>query len=124
MKTIFLSLGFALTLGAVHVSAQATPAPLPATEPEPASGGCCPMCKMGGDGKAPVKTEIAFKEPAAKQDDAEKAVLDLEEKWCEAEARHDVAFLEKVEADGFTFTDSTGKVTGKQEEIVEAKARG
>ncbi len=114
MKTFCLSLWFALVLGAVQVSAQDAPA----------AGGCCPMCKLDGDGKASLKTEVAFKEATAKPDDAEKAVLDLEEKWCEAEARHDVAFLEKVEADGFTFTDSTGKLTTKQDEIAEAKQGG
>ncbi len=129
MKTLSLSLLFAFTLGTAHASAQsetAAPAvsPLPATEPEPASGGSCPMCKMSSDGKCAVKTEIAFKEPASKQDDTEKAVLDLEQKWCDAEAQHDVAFLEKVEADGFVFTDSTGKVTTKQDEIAEAKQGG
>ncbi len=125
MKTIFLSLGFALTLGVVHVSAQTASSPLPATEPEAASGGSCPLCKMGGDSKGPVKTDVAFKQGGEKPaDDAERVVLDLEQKWCESEARHDVAFLEKVEVDGFTFTDATGKVTGKQEEIAEAKQGG
>ena len=133
MKTLCLSLGFALVLGVAHVPAQSAPAiapaasPVPAVEPEPAStaSGCCPMCKMDGEAKNVVKTEVAFKQGGEKPaDDAEQAVVDLEKKWCEAEARHDVAFLEKVEADGFTFTDSTGKVTTKQDEITEAKQGG
>ena len=128
MKTLSLSLMFALALGVVHVSAQSQTAPLPATEPEHASsgggGGVCPGCKMGGDSQGAVKTEVAFKQDGGKQDDAEKTVLELEEKWCNAEANHDVAFLEKVEADGFVFTDSTGKVTTKQDEIAEAKQGG
>ncbi len=50
--------------------------------------------------------------------------MDLEEKWCQAEAQHDAAFLEKAEADGFIFTDSTGKLTTKQDDIAEAKQGG
>ena len=127
MKSLSFSLLFVLVLGSAHVSAQSQSTPLPATEPEPASVGACPMCKMCVDnngGKGGVKTEVAFKQSDGKQDDAEKEVLDLEKSWCNAEAQHDVAFLEKVEADGFVFTDSTGKVTTKQDEIAEAKLGG
>ena len=128
MKTLCLSLWFVLAFGAAGVSAQAPAAsPLPATEPEAAaSSGVCPMCKMdtaqceAHDAKA----SAADNGQIAKGAEAEKAVVDLEVKWCEAEARHDAAFIEKVEADGFTYTDSSGKVTTKRDEIEEAKQGG
>ena len=116
MKTLCLSLLFVLALGTVGVSAQLpTATPLHATEQEAKSGSVCPMCKM----------DVAqCADHDAKGAEAEKAVVDLETKWCEAEARHDVAFIEKVEADGFTYTDSSGKVTTKHDEIEEAKQGG
>ena len=101
MKTLCLSLLFALTTGTAHVSAQSPAAtPLPVAEPEPAAGAVCPDCKMDmakcGDEHV---TPVSAKDQAAKQAETEKAVIELEVKWCEAEARHDAAFLEKVEAE-------------------------
>lgn len=140
MKTLCLSLLFTVAAGATRLAAltaAATPTPsptptpaatpLPATEPEPSASpadnkdkadkmdGCCPMCQPGKD-----KESKAAPGPAAD----EQAVLKLEQDWCEAEARHDTAFLDKVETDNFVFTDSLGKVTGKADEIAEAKEGG
>ena len=127
MKILCLSLWFVLAIGTASISAQSPAAtPLPATEPEAASSGVCPECKMDiskcEDHDA--KSTAADKDQAGKQAEAEKAVVDLEAKWCEAEARHDAAYIEKVEADGFTFTDSNGKVTTKKDEVEEAKQGG
>ena len=112
-----LSVVLSLVVAAADVSAQ-TPAPspspaaspLPATEPEHKADDACEHCRERMDG--------------AKRAETEKTVLELEQKWCEAEARHDVAFLEKAEADTFTFTDSSGHLTTKKDEIEAAKQGG
>lgn len=133
MKAFCLAVTFVLIVSAAPASmlaATLAPRPSPAASPGPeakpetAPESCCPECKMGKTAGS-ADTDKDGK-PAAEKDQAatEKALIDLEIQWCEAEARHDLAFLEKIETDGFTFTDLTGKVTTKQDEIEEAKQGG
>ncbi len=55
--------------------------------------------------------------------DGDKAVLlKLEQDWAGAIARHDAAFLERVEDDAFVYTDSTGNVAHKADDLALARA--
>ena len=55
--------------------------------------------------------------------DGEKAaLLKLEQDWADAVARHDAAFLERVEADDYVYTDATGIVAHKSDDLAAARA--
>ena len=52
----------------------------------------------------------------------EQALLKLEHEWVDAYVRRDVAALDRIEADDFTFNDPTGKVATKKDDIEDVKS--
>ncbi len=51
----------------------------------------------------------------------EKAVLQLEQDWCDALAKHDADFLQRALAEEYRYTDPAGRVSGKADEVARAK---
>jgi uncharacterized protein (TIGR02246 family) len=52
----------------------------------------------------------------------EQTILKLEQDWANALKTGDVAAIERIEADDYTFTDPEGKVSGKAEDIADLKS--
>ena len=50
------------------------------------------------------------------------ALLKLEQDWATAIAKHDAAFIEKVEADNYVYTDPAGNVGHKADDLATARA--
>ncbi len=63
---------------------------------------------------------VATAQPSPADDKA--ALLKLEQDWASAAAKHDTAFLERVEDDAFVYTDSTGNVAHKADDLALARA--
>jgi ketosteroid isomerase-like protein len=51
----------------------------------------------------------------------ENEVLKFEHDWTDAQARHDLAFLEQAEAEEYTYTDPTGRVSHKDDDLARAQ---
>ncbi len=49
-------------------------------------------------------------------------LLKLEQDWAEAVAKHDAAFIERVEADAYVYTDAAGNVAHKADDLATARA--
>lgn len=49
-------------------------------------------------------------------------LLKLEQDWAAAVARHDAAFIERVEDDAYVYTDATGSVAHKADDLATARA--
>ena len=49
-------------------------------------------------------------------------LLKLEQDWASAVARHDAAFIERVEDDAYVFTDAAGNVAHKADDLAAARA--
>ncbi len=47
----------------------------------------------------------------------EQQLIGLEHQWADAEKNGNTAILQRVVADGYVYTDPSGKITGKQDEI-------
>jgi ketosteroid isomerase-like protein len=62
--------------------------------------------------------------PTAPGQGAEQEVINLENEWTNAYVHGDTAALERIEADGYLYTDPGGKVSGKAEDIADVKAGG
>ena len=60
--------------------------------------------------------------PAHAQDKDTAALLKLEQDWAEAVARHDAAFIERVEDDAYVYTDAAGNVGHKADDLATARA--
>ena len=50
------------------------------------------------------------------------ALLKLEHDWANAVAKHDTAFIERVEADNYVYTDAAGNVGHKADDLATARA--
>ena len=50
------------------------------------------------------------------------ALLKLEQDWANAVAKHDVAFIERVEAETYVYTDAAGNVGHKADDLATARA--
>ncbi len=59
---------------------------------------------------------------AAQTDKDAAALLKLEQDWANAVAKHDAAFIEKVEADDYVYTDAAGNVGHKADDLAAARA--
>ncbi len=59
---------------------------------------------------------------AQQPDNDTAALLKLEQDWADAVARHDAAFLERVEDDAYVYTDATGNVGHKADDLATARA--
>ena len=58
----------------------------------------------------------------AQSDKDTAALLKLEQDWANAVAKHDVAFIERVEADNYVYTDAAGNVGHKADDLATARA--
>ena len=98
----------------------ATPAP-PAPPALPATlTATCPMCGMAS---AACKDEKAAPVAAAKPpENDEAAFTKIEQDWGDAVTRHDADFLDRLEADDYTYTGPDGGVSHKADDIDAAKA--
>lgn len=59
---------------------------------------------------------------AAQSDKEAAALLKLEQDWANAVAKHDAAFIERVEADDYVYTDAAGNVGHKADDLATARA--
>ena len=50
------------------------------------------------------------------------ALLKLEQDWANAVAKHDAAFIERVEHDAYVYTDASGSVAHKADDLAAARA--
>ncbi len=57
--------------------------------------------------------------PAAKG--AEQMLIDLEQKWVDAFQNKDAVAIEQIEAPGYVFVNAKGQITGKAEDVADAK---
>ena len=86
----------------------ANPGPSPAATCPSAGGSACEMCEKHTD--------------AATDSENEEAVLTkLEQDWADAVVRHDVDFLERLEADDYIYTGPDGVVAHKTDDLAGAK---
>lgn len=53
---------------------------------------------------------------------AEQALMQIEREWSEAVVKRDVAILERLYADEYTFTDHDGRVLNRAQDIAEIKS--
>src|SRR5271169_4118670 len=58
----------------------------------------------------------------SKSSSAEKELIKLEDGWCDAYVKGDVAFYDRILADDLTATDDEGLVTTKAQEIASLKS--
>ena len=125
-KAVCMSVFLALAgVSRMLAQAEATPMPTPNDVPAPqaspaappaASDKPCPDC-AGGLGGMPTVTLKA----ASPAEDVAATLAKLEQDWGEAIVRHDVDFLERTEADVYTYTGPDGIVSHKADEIAGAK---
>ena len=59
--------------------------------------------------------------PAAVSSEDEKAVLQLEQAWCEAFRTNDADAIARIEDEGYTLTNSRAEISTRTDDIVEAK---
>lgn len=59
--------------------------------------------------------------PAATSPEDEKAVLQLEQAWCEAFRTNDAEAIARIEDEGYTLTNSRAELSTRTDDIVEAK---
>ena len=59
--------------------------------------------------------------PGASQAAAEKTVLQFEQDWTAALAKHDLNFLERAEAEEYTYTDPAGRTSHKDDDLARAQ---
>ena len=59
---------------------------------------------------------------SAQTDKDAATLLKLEQDWANAVAKHDAAFIEKVEADNYVYTDAAGNVGHKADDLAAARA--
>ena len=119
MKAVCLPLVFLLLASVSDARSQAEPTPFPSPNDIPATtpstvrtedkGAACPVCSEQAKTSGPLQ-------------DAESTLAQLEQDWGEAIVRHDVDFLERIEADDYTYTGPDGALTHKADEIAGAKA--
>jgi ketosteroid isomerase-like protein len=72
-------------------------------------------------GFAPSRVESARTSSSSND---ERVVLQVQREWMEAIRDKDVAALDRILADDYTFTDSRGGVTGKAESLRQARSSG
>ena len=63
----------------------------------------------------------AGKKPGAREERAKQELMQLERDIGRANVERDAAFFERVEADEFIFTDSSGGITLKREDVASVK---
>lgn len=56
-------------------------------------------------------------QPGGPENKVAEQLLKLEREWLDGYEKHDIAALERIEADDFTLTDSDGKVVTKEQDI-------
>ena len=59
--------------------------------------------------------------PTTGSPEDEKAVLQLEQAWCEAFRTNDVEAIARIEDEGYTLTNSRAELSTRMDDIVEAK---
>ncbi len=69
-------------------------------------------------------TVLALTAPAQPpvSDGDKAALLKLEQDWADAVARHDAAFIERVEHEAYIYTDASGNVAHKVDDLANARA--
>ena len=75
----------------------------------------CPVCGMPAD-------QCKDEKSAPPVVDDEAALEKLEQDWGDAIQRHDAGFLERLEADGYTYTGPDGAISHKADDIAGARA--
>ena len=69
-----------------------------------------------------VSALLACAVQAQQPDKDAAALLGLEQDWANAVARHDDAFIERVEDDAYVYTDAAGNVAHKADDLAAARA--
>ena len=64
--------------------------------------------------------DAGAQQPASENDNT--ALLKLEQSWADAVAKHDAAFIERVEDDAYVYTDAAGSVAHKADDLASARA--
>ena len=65
---------------------------------------------------------VAWAQQPPPSDKDAATLLKLEQDWASAVARHDAAFIERVEDDTYVYTDASGNVAHKAEDLAAARA--
>ena len=124
MKPSSLPALFIVLAGASRAFAQAAPTPFatPADIPAPVvstaqttpASAVCPVC-----GSAECKDE----KPAPPAESDETVLTQLEHAWSDAVVKHDVDFIERMEADDYVSTGPDGAVLRKADDLAVARAQ-
>ncbi len=96
MKQVLSILALVLLIAAVASAQQSSPSSSPSSMPGQSSSTAGSQAGSSSD---------------------EQQLLGLEQQWADAMKNGDASALSRIEADGFVYTDASGKVTGKQNDL-------